>query len=107
MLLSKLLNFIAGFIMYGCLFVLTIGMICNVALHEVVGTKLYTVEAAIILVICCTFAAVLSNLADKCELNKFHNYCDRNKITHTLGNYNEYQYKLLNIDKAKKDSSEI
>lgn len=48
MLLSKCLNIIAGIIMYGCVFVLTVGLIFNFAMHEVIGAKLYTLEAAVI-----------------------------------------------------------
>ncbi|MBO0423287.1 hypothetical protein [Enterococcus plantarum] len=60
MLLSKCLNVIAGIIMYGCIFILTVGLMLNLALHEVIGTKLYTLEAGVVLVVCMGLAALIS-----------------------------------------------
>lgn len=99
MLLSKCLNIIAGIIMYGCVFVLTVGLIFNFAMHEVIGTKLYTLEAAVILVVCIGLSSILSNFSDRYELDKFHSYCDKNDIPHTLDNYNIYQLKKGNLKK--------
>ncbi|WP_430597863.1 hypothetical protein [Enterococcus sp. AZ177] len=59
-MLSKCLNVIAGIIMYGCIFILTVGLMLNLALHEVIGTKLYTLEAAVVLVVCMGLAALIS-----------------------------------------------
>ena len=95
MLLSKCLNVIAGIIMYGCVFVLTVGLIFNFAMHEVIGTKLYTLEAAVILVVCIGLSALISNFSDRYELSKFHDYCDKNNIPHTLDNYNDYQQRSI------------
>ena len=99
MLLSKCLNIIAGIIMYGCVIVLTVGLIFNFAMHEVIGTKLYTLEAASIFVVCIGLATLISNFSDRYELSKFHEYCDKNDIPPTIDNYNIYLFEKSDLRK--------